>query len=131
MNGLWSHDEYLVPSRFVCVCFVFSTGPALLKANLTTLGKRGRKRSGRRRHDSCPKNLANRSVGDRRVYSGSNIIQPRYQCLPKCLFSRPLSHLTTAAATLHFITSNELSREDEWCFAWLHDKEIPDCDNGR
>lgn len=40
-------------------------------------------------------------------------------------------HLTTAAGTLHFITNNELGREDEWCFAWLHDKEIQVCDNRR
>lgn len=40
-------------------------------------------------------------------------------------------HLTTGAATLHFITDNELGGEDEWCFAWLHDKEIPVCDTVR
>lgn len=37
-------------------------------------------------------------------------------------------HLTTAAGTLHFIGGNELGWEDEWCFAWVHDKEIPACD---
>ncbi len=37
-------------------------------------------------------------------------------------------HLTTAAGFLHFIADNELGGEDGWCFAWLHDKEIPVCD---
>lgn len=60
---------------------------------------------------------------DRQICAGSNIIQPRYQCLPKHLFSRRRS-IKVQMGLLHFINNNELAGEDKWCFAWLHDKEI-------
>lgn len=114
-------------SSVIRVCFVLNAVPISLEAMKTLVYRKEDQDESRMGSDRSRSSF----VVNRLKEIGKQHNSTTLSVFTKAPVFTLFLHLTTAAATLHFITDNELGREDEWCFAWLHDKEMPACDTRR